>query len=389
MAEMILLVDDDPAVLDLNERILGESYLIISASSPEEALQHLDSGQQPAVIVSDLRMPDMSGTEFLAIAAEKSPRSIRVLMTAHAELDAAIDAINEGHVFMFLTKPCPAVRLRMTVQRCLKQYRLQNAERELLEQTLNGSVKLLTDILAVVSPVAFGHATRISRLAGELAQRVGLPSSWYFELAAMLSQTGTVALPDEVVQRALHLAELAPFEEEQFKGHARVGSSLVSRIPRLEEVSRIIEFQHARYDGTSGSHEGVSGEAIPFGARILHAAADYDLLVSNGTTPLTALTELKRREGEYDPRVVEALSNYVRDEMGYEMRMLPISQIEVAMVLADEVISPAGVVLVGRGQEVTPALKARLETLQKVFPARRLFKVIVPSKHPSLQTDGA
>jgi response regulator RpfG family c-di-GMP phosphodiesterase len=384
MGEPILLVDDDATVLDLYERTLAENHFVIAASGAAEALGFLTGGIQPALVISDHNMPEVSGTEFLAQCAELLPRSVRILITGQASLDAAIDAINEGHVFMFLTKPCPAGRLRLAVQRGLQQYRLQNAERDLLEQTLNGSVKLLTDILAVVSPAAFGHATRISRLTGELAKRLGMPAAWYFELAALLSQTGTVALPDEVVQRALHLAELAPFEEEQFAGHPSIGSGLVSRIPRLEEAARIIDLQRARYDGAGGSHPNVAGEQIPLGARILHAAADYDLLVSNGMAPLSALAELNRRSGQYDPRVLHELANYVRDEMGYEVRMLSLAQIEVGMVLAEGVISPSGVLLVGRGQDVTPALKARLVTLEQVFSTRRLFKVIVPSKHPSL-----
>jgi hypothetical protein len=152
----------------------------------------------------------------------------------------------------------------------------------------------------------------------------------------------------------------------------------------MEEVSNIIEFQHARFDGAGGSKPGISGENIPLGSRLLHVAADYDLVVNKGTSPFNALAELVRREGEYDPQVLEVLASHVRDEMGYEVRRLPLGAIEVAMVLADEVISPSGVMLVGRGQEVTPTLKARLETLEKLFPAKRLFNVVVPAKHPSI-----
>jgi response regulator RpfG family c-di-GMP phosphodiesterase len=384
MAECILLVDDDPVILDLYQRHLGEEHLVITASCGEEALQLIDAGQQPALILSDQRMPDMMGTELLAISAEKCPRSVRLLITAYADLDAAIDAINEGHVFMFLTKPCPAARLRLAVSRGLRQYRLQNAERELLEQTLNGSVKLLTDILAVANPLAFGHASRVSRLVGELARRVGLPAAWYFELAAMLSQTGCIAVPEEVLERAFHLLQLAPDEQAQFQAHPEVGSSLVANIPRLEEVSRIVSYQNARYDGEGGPHPGVSGEDLPFASRLLHIASDFDLLTSNGMIPLNAMAEMQRRKGEYDPRGLEALGAYITDVMGYTVKHLPLGEIQVGMVMADEVINPSGAMLVGRGQEVTPALFARLQTLQTAFPSRMTFKVVVPAKHASL-----
>ncbi len=384
MAESILLVDDDPVILDLYQRHLGEENLVITASCGEEALQLIDAGQQPALILSDQRMPDMLGTELLATAASKCPRSVRLLITAYADLDAAIDAINEGHVFMFLTKPCPAARLRLAVARGLKQFRLQSAERELLEQTLNGSVKLLTDILAVTNPLAFGHASRVSSLVGELARRVGLPAAWYFELSAMLSQTGCISVPDEVLERAFHLAQLAPEEQQQFAAHPEVGSGLVKHIPRLEEVSRIISFQNARFDGLGGTHPGVGGEDIPFAARLLHIASDYDMLTANGTIPLNALAEMQRRKGEYDPRGLDALAAYITDVMGYTVRQLPLGEIQVGMIMADEVINPAGAMLVGRGQEVTPALYARLQTLQRAFPSRLQFKVVVPARHVSL-----
>ena len=145
MCTKILIVDDDKNFLDSLHRSLRQRYDIVTAGSPAEGLHALNSGETFAVVVSDLAMPGMDGIAFLTKAKEISPLSVRIMLTGHGDLDAAMSAVNNGNIFRFLTKPCPAESLQSALDAGLEQYRLVTAEKELLQKTLEG-VRLKEDV---------------------------------------------------------------------------------------------------------------------------------------------------------------------------------------------------------------------------------------------------
>src|SRR5208283_4999670 len=175
-----------------------------------------------AVVVSDLRMPVMDGVEFLTRVRAISPDSVRVMLTGQADMDAAIAAVNEGNIFQFLTKPCPAETLTRALNAALEQYRLITAERELLEQTLRGSIGVLSEILSLVNPLAFGRAQRIRRYVVHMAAKLDLANRWQFELAAMLSQIGSVTVPPEVMDKYCRMEPLTATETQILAEQSRV-----------------------------------------------------------------------------------------------------------------------------------------------------------------------
>ena len=121
MTHTILVVDDQQPLLDLlREALQRESYQVFCAGSAEEALPIL-SRQHVDVIISDEKMPGMSGTELLAIARKKYPESIRIILTGHANLKSALRAINEGEVYRFFTKPYNLLDLAATIGQALQQ----------------------------------------------------------------------------------------------------------------------------------------------------------------------------------------------------------------------------------------------------------------------------
>ena len=126
----ILYVDDEADLLFLFSDLLSDDYEVATAASPEEALELLDQEQRTpfAVIVSDLRMPGMDGIEFLARSRFIAPQAARLLLTAHADFDVAVNAINQGYVFRFLTKPCPPEVLVEAVKAALAQRDESQAE---------------------------------------------------------------------------------------------------------------------------------------------------------------------------------------------------------------------------------------------------------------------
>ena len=157
----ILFVDDDANILAAYQRSLRKRFAVATALSAEQGVTLIDSEGPFAVIVADMQMPGTNGIQFLQKAQDKAPDSIRVMLTGNADQKTAIDAVNEGRVFSFLTKPCSPEALELALERALHQYRLVIAEKELLEKTLNGSIKVLTDILSMADSKSFGLAERL------------------------------------------------------------------------------------------------------------------------------------------------------------------------------------------------------------------------------------
>ena len=157
MSEKILFVDDEPGVLEGFRRLLHKEFLLDTAGSGREGLAAIASaGDDPyAVIVSDMRMPGMDGVQFLSRVRITSGDSVRIALTGYADIQAASNAVNEGAIFRFLTKPCEKEVLAKALTAALIQHRLVIAEKGLLEKTLRGSVKVLTDVLSLVNPAGF------------------------------------------------------------------------------------------------------------------------------------------------------------------------------------------------------------------------------------------
>jgi response regulator RpfG family c-di-GMP phosphodiesterase len=301
-------------VLDALQRQLRMHFDVTVASEPEEAMKLVVSKGPYAVAVSDLRMPGMDGVALLYCIRKLSPDTVRVLLTGYADVEAAIAAVNEGNIFRFLSKPCPTGRLIRALQASVEQHRLITAERVLLEQTLRASLKTLTDILALVNPVAFGRAIRTRKLISELASLEKVSDPWQAEIAAMLAQIGWVTLPPETTNKLYHGAALAPSEQAIVDNLPTVTEQLLANIPRLEPVREILHYQDKHYDGQGPPPNQTCADAIPWGARALKVVSDFDVLESQGYSVEVALDTMRVRRGWYDPAMLEALAKLRGDK---------------------------------------------------------------------------
>ena len=236
----IVCVDDEPRILKGLRRRLGRDYDVSIAESGAEALRLMRTTEPFQVVVSDMRMPGMTGAEFLAVARTEFPDTVRILLTGQSDLDDAIAAVNEGNIFRFLNKPCPPEVLMPALADATEHYRLIQAERELLEGTVRGSVTLLTEILGIKDPVAFNRGTRLRDHVRALAAELEVEGAWDLEVAAMLSQIGYAVVPSDIVARARAGAALSDSEQQLYDSHTKVASELLANIPRLEDVAGMI-----------------------------------------------------------------------------------------------------------------------------------------------------
>lgn len=369
MNEKILFVDDESNILDTFRRGLRKRFVLETAPGGKEGLEKLRESGPFAVVVSDLKMPKMDGVQFLSLVREASPTTVRIMLTGHADLDAAIAAVNEGHVFRFLTKPCAAETLIKALEAGLEQYRLITAEKELLRGTLRGSIKVLVEILSLVNPEAFGRSERIKRMAVATATALGLPNIWRLELAAMLSQIGCVSIPEDILSKKYSGRPLGPEEEQIYGMHASIAVKLLENIPRMEEINAVIAHQ-----GDVFSADG----SQPVGARILKLALDFDDLEQAGLSRDQAIAEMRDHQERYDPDVQTAFERAVYLEEGFVPRRVPLRELAPGMILGADVKTVSGMLLLAKGQELSPLVLDRLLRLSATYGVREPLLVLDP-----------
>ena len=235
-----------------------------------------------AVVVSDRQMPRMDGIKFLSLVKERAPDTVRIMLTGNADLEGAIKVVNEGNIFRFLTKPCPLEILGKAVEDALAQYRLVIAEKELLNKTLSGSIKLLNDILSMIEPQSFGRAQTMRDLISSVTKKFNADNDWEIPLAVMLAPIGNVTIPPELLLRARAGGALSKVEEQIVAQLPETAARLLANIPRLEGVASIVRYQHKNYDGSGLPQDSVKGEAVPLGSRLLKILTDLAQLQAGG-----------------------------------------------------------------------------------------------------------
>jgi len=379
MADKILFVDDEPAVLDGYKRTLYREFAVDTAVGGEQGLEAVEARGPFAVVVSDMRMPGMNGVQFLSKVRQVSPNTVRMILSGQSDMDATIAAVNEGNIFRFLTKPCDKEVLGKAVTTGLVQYRLITAEKDLLENTLMGCIKVLTDVLSTVSPEAFGRSMRITRCMRHLVGKFHLSSPWCFEAAAMLSQLGCISLDTELLQAAYLGIPLSQDEQARFNAHPQVAKDLIATIPRLEPIAWMISQQLAKkapQDVPQAS--AMPNGDLPLGAKMLTLAVAYDDLKMKGSSHVEALADLRLRK-DFDRKLVDALVD-MKSEGGttMELRKVPVSKLSTGMILQQEIRNRLGLLVVGKGQEITHALLMRLDNFAQARLIDNEVMVSVP-----------
>lgn len=371
MNERVLCVDDEPRVLEGLEANLALDYDITTATSGAAGLE-LIRAEDFAVVISDMRMPEMNGATFLSKVREISPDTTRVLLTGYSEVDAAVAAINEGSVFRFLTKPCPPEILTTAVEEALEQHRLRRAEKELLEGTVRGAVGLLTDVLAVASPTAFARVNEVKRLATEAAHALGVPVGWELEVSALLARLGWIALPPDVLERHLAGETLTLEEERMVAETAETSARLLEHIPRLAPVAETIRSANRPLGILQADkHARVSA--------ILAAAMSIDLHLTRGSNLEQAIARTRLRDEYKD--AFSAIEASQEEQQSWVRRQITSDQLTVGLILEEDVYMKNGNLIVKHGTELTAPMAARLQAFARNLGLQEPIKVKVRSNH--------
>jgi len=319
MSYKILIVDDEPANLRLLERLFRRDYQVITAASGREALELL--GQHDvALLITDQRMPGMTGIELLKSTVPLRPHMVRMILTGYTDVSALVEAINCEHVYKYVTKPWNNDDLRLTVERALEHYEtvksrnvLEQANQRLslrLQEMACGVVRAIADALEAKDEYVYGHARRVSSYATAIGRRMRLDVNRLEEIsrAALLHDIGKIGTPESLL-----LKPSTPSDEERavMQLHSERGARIISGVPEMAEIANAIQFHHEHFDGT-GYPTGLQGEGIPLTSRIIRVADAYDAMTSPRPSHRAcdhdaAIAQLKLKSGkEFDPKVVDA-----------------------------------------------------------------------------------
>lgn len=364
MTEKILFVDDEPNVLQSIKRQLRKRFDLETAEGGAAALKKLEENGPFAVIVSDMRMPEMNGVELLAKVKDLYPNTVRMMLTGNADQETAMEAVNTGHIFRFLTKPCPPATFITSIALAQRQHRLLNAEKELLQQTLRGSVSVLSELLGIANPLAFSSAGRIKHYVVQLAEAFGLPGQWQYEVAALVSQIGCITLPGDVLNKMYSGTVLSDEEKEMYEKHPEVGAKLLEKIPRLENVVRMVALQLLSYDDYFGEIMEAEVEEVIAGAQILKIVIDFDLQLFRGANKGEAIAWLRKQKGEYNPEYVDALAD-IKMNFAVQTVSVNVQELTVGMIPVEDVLAKNGAMIIPKGQAITWSLLQGLSNFVK------------------------
>jgi CheY-like chemotaxis protein len=358
----ILCVDDEPRVLDGMRRTLGMSFDVKTAEGGAQALTMLGGPERFALTISDMRMPGMDGAAYLEAAADKDPDMVRMLLTGQSDMQAAIRAINHGRIFRFLTKPCDTDVLHRAVEDALEQHRLICAEKELLQKTVYGCIKVLTEMLSLVNPVAFSHAVRVKRLVEYVASAIKLPDRWQLELAVMLSHLGYVGMAPELLERAYTGKAISADEKTLLGGAAKTAHRLMIEVPRIEAVLAIVDKLSEPLPPLEGVSLSSKEGRLCWAVHLIQAAERADQL-SYGHPMRRLIMETLRAE-KYQASIVEALGR--AEYHALEQRktiQITARDLKPGMFLLEDAQSDVGVMMAKGGQEVTPTVAVLLRRM--------------------------
>ncbi len=375
MNRRVLFVDDEPNVVEGIKRQLRKSFEVSTSTNPQEALELIKTEPDFAVVVSDMRMPQMSGVEFLTSVKQVKPETVRVMLTGNQDQLTASAAVNQGEVFRFLNKPCDTAALTNVLEQALRQYQLLTAERDLLTRTLQGSLKVLLEALSIAKPGIFGGIDRIERKCSQLAAGLAGVESWEMRAAARLSRMGCLGLSDGALQKIASGEDVSGRERAEYEGHPQAGAKLVGEIPRLERVAEIILYQNKNFDGSGFPEDSRRGTELPMGARVLRLVLAYDELQTRGSSDSQAIKVLRTRAAHFDPDLLERFAEHCPVEAPKIFRVSP-NNLPLGCTIAEDVQSTKGILLVCRGQTVTLAVQGHL---QKFFELGTLSTEILVS----------
>ena len=431
----ILLVDDEVNITKALRRLLmeREGLEVLTANSGAQALEIIAEEQRVGVIISDQRMPEMTGVAFLNQARQLVPDAVRMLLTGYADLDASIASINKGGVFRYLTKPWDDSALLEAVDEAVRNYLLVAENKRLnalvlkqrdelqdwntrlkqrvldqtsqirrksddlavsnlhLRESFSATIESLAGLIEMRDRRAPGHSRNVAELVSAMAVRLKLPEQEQkeFRYAGLLHDIGKIGIADTLLRKTY--AELDEQELQEYRDHAIRGQAAIDMVPELREIGVLIRHHHEHYDG-KGFPDRLKGEAIPLGARVICAADMFERRLIQSQQPALLDDVLEALVPEWgtalDPALRQALEGAAQDVYRtldaavdvVEAKVAP-KELAVGMRLQHDLYSGTGVLLLKKGTIFDESGIEAVKRCSMIDPFEREICVLMQHRH--------
>jgi len=373
----VLVVDDEPLNQELIEAMLLPTGVDVDLADDGQDCLDQVWRNPPDTILLDVMMPGLNGYEVCRrLKSNARTKHIPVVMvTALRDVEHRVAALEAG-ADDFLSKPVDKLELRTRVRSCLRVKAARDAERRLLDDTLNGAIRTLTEIVSATNQPAFADALALRKLVSEVAKLLALSNRWEVELAAMLAPIGTVTLPPSVREAATKHKRLKASELAMLQQVPQVSQELVARIPRLHNVAAIIANLAPSYFGWQGTRSTRSER--PMGTRVLELCRDLRHAERTGQDRLVALRRLREAD-DADQELIDALLEAIpearRGAVQEVTLQVGIGHLRNGDTLKCDVVSGDGRMLISSGHEVTELVRRRLVNFEKTVGVRQPLQV--------------
>lgn len=317
----ILIVDDEADNLSLLYRTLRHDYDIFQTTSPIEGLKILR--EHPIdIILSDHKMSEIDGVEFLKKSYEINSKCVRLLVTAYSDSKILIDAINYGKIYRYIKKPWDPSELLMIVNSAAEYYQLKKDNDRLiydLKELFAGTINAIIEALDAKDSFTLGRSRRVKFLSLKMAKHLNLSLEEFgkLELAGLLHDIGMIGVPEDILNKTETLTQE---EFECIKKHVNHGVKILEDIKQLRSVVEVIKYHHERFDGNGYPYR-LKGYEIPVSSRIIAIADAYDSMVSNrsyrdGLPHEEAMKRISEQAGgQFDPELVQIFETIITDSV--------------------------------------------------------------------------
>lgn len=427
----ILLVDDEVNITKALKRLLMEvdQYEIVIANSGADALEEIQESPDIGLIISDQRMPGMTGVEFLSQARTLLPDAVRILLTGYADIEASIGAINQGAVFRYLTKPWDDEDLLKVVAEAAHGYWLraenrrlnelvakQNEElqnwnsrlkqrvldqtsqiraksdalaetNQLLRSSFSETIDALAGLIQMREQNAPNHSRNVAELVKVLSEKIGMSVEERERafIAGLLHDIGKIAISDRLLVKSY--ADLDKKEIREYQSHAIRGQSAIDHVPALRDIGLLIRHHHEHFNG-HGFPDKLKGEEIPLGSRLICIADMFERMLSQfpeSDAVASALEELKSQWGKtLDPALripfeEVAPTVFKQLDISAEVLMARVSpkELEIGMLLKHDLYSGTGVLLLKKGTVFNEAGIDAVKRCLTIDPFEREIEVLI------------
>lgn len=372
----ILIVDDS----EENRLVLAEICKSLGYSSEHAVdgsvaiakIQH----SVPTAILLDIRMTGMDGFAVLEkVKNHPKWKDIPVIMITSLDDSETILKCLQMGADDYIPKPFEPILVKARLERAIVNLSYLRKEKMVLEKTFSGSMKILSDIISSLSPILFGKASKVRRIARLIAEELEYSEIWEIDVASIFSLVGCISLTPDLIEKIVTNKSLTSEEKKLYDNHPILGYKLLNNIPRLGNVAKIVLLQNiTKVENLPKELTGVIKE-IPQGSKILRAAFEYEqaTLKSNNINELKTI--LKYKEPSLDSEVYAALEKVLQKESNREIKSIPVNQISIGMTFTEDVLTTTGVKVVSKMQEATESVIERIRAVHTKLPIVEPLKV--------------